>query len=320
MRSRLGMGLGLGVLLVGLGACDDSGGSGSAGESSGGETPTSGPDATMSGTTNPVTSSGTTEAGSDSSGAGTSGSTGAGDTSSSSDSTATDGGSSSSGGGSSSTGTEACVAVEEVCNGLDDDCDDVADNGCPASIELLNGGFAGHEIFGNLVGGVAYDDLCPAGSALVGFDGYVGGNIDQIAGSCAPLTLEVDDAVVPYAYSVAAGAATALASHGGNVTTPFSLACPPNEFVVGISGEAGAAGLNDVIIHCAALEISGTPGAFVIQYGAITELLANGANEGDAYEDLLGAPEVVDRFRGRSGAWNDAIGIGSATVSLVPIE
>lgn len=204
------------------------------------------------------------------------------------------------------------AGVPEICDGLDNDCAAglLVDEGCPEGVSLIDGAIGTHALFGNAGGGDPFEDVCPAGAALVGFSGNVGGNIDRIRGVCAAMLLDVDTAVAPYTYAIAAGATTDLPIHGANATTPFAIQCPADAFVVGISGEASGGGLHDVTIHCATLLVNGSPGSFAITYGPVTTNTVDGDNAGSAYTDLLTEPAVVDRYRGRAGAWNDAIGIG----------
>ncbi len=218
----------------------------------------------------------------------------------------------------------ACDTPEdpEICDGLANDCspDTASDAGCPAGITVEGGGIGAHALFGNESGGEAFDDVCPAGAALVGFVGNAGGNIDRISGRCAPLELEVDLDSTPYGYQVTAGAVTDLPVRGGNLTAPYEIACPPDAFVVGLSGEASGGGLHDLTIHCAQMLVSGAPGSFAVSYGPVTTDTVNGLSSGDAFSDQLAEPAIVDRYRGRDGLWVDAIGSGEATVALQLIE
>ncbi len=210
----------------------------------------------------------------------------------------------------------------EICDGLANDCmpDTAIDAGCPAGVTVEGGAFGGHALFGNDSGGDAFEDVCPAGSALVGFSGNAGGNIDRISGRCAPLQLDVELGSTPYAYEVTAGAVTDLPVRGGNVTAPYTIECPPDAFVVGLSGEASNSGVHDLTIHCAQMLVSGAPGSFAVSYGPVTTHTVNGLGSGSAFSDQLAEPAIVDRYRGRDGAWVDAIGIGEATVALPLIE
>jgi|GEM_PF-2278196 len=206
----------------------------------------------------------------------------------------------------------------EVCDGASNDCDDMTaiDAGCPTGITPADGTFDDHDQYGNLTGGSAFSDVCPDGSALVGFSGNSGGNIDRIRGVCAEMLFVSDTDVTPYAYTIESGTTTTLDTHGSNETTAYDIGCPANNFVVGISGEASDGGLHDLTIHCAELMVTGAPGSFAVTYGAVTTATVDGDNSGDAYSDLLTAPAVADRYRGRGGAWIDAIGLGQATLNL----
>ena len=76
------------------------------------------------------------------------------------------------------------------------------------------------------LGGQAYDATCPAGSAVVGFDGRAGSLVDQIELRCAPLFL-ADDGVD---LSIGFGGPNDLAPVGGNGGQPFPQAdCPAGE-------------------------------------------------------------------------------------------
>lgn len=185
----------------------------------------------------------------------------------------------------------------------------------PTGVTLGNGGFGTHSQFGNLSGGSAFADVCSPGSAIYRFSGRFGGNIDQIRGHCAPLVF----AFLTAPFRILRGAADeALPNHGLNLTTPFDVACPADEFLVGISGQASGGGVHDLRIHCASLDITGSAGTYAIApYGIVTTLLVDGGNPGAVYSDLLNAPKLVDRYRGRAGAWIDAIGIGDAEAQLV---
>jgi len=205
----------------------------------------------------------------------------------------------------------------EICDGVDNDCAGVVDDGCPNAVDVSAPMYGLHEIYGNEVGGAAFDDNCPAGEAVHRVTGNVGGNIDRLGAVCAALVVTPNMAGIPYTYSITAGATTLLPLHGGNVTTPFDLACPANEFVVGLSGEASLGGLHDVTIHCAALTVSGVPGSFTVSHGAVTTLTADGSNVGPGFSDQLTAPSVVTAIRGRAGAWVDALGLGESDVTTL---
>ncbi|MEZ4438608.1 MAG: hypothetical protein R3B72_05945 [Polyangiaceae bacterium] len=217
-------------------------------------------------------------------------------------------------------GAGGTMGSPEICNGVDDDLDLVTDNGCPSAVSIENGGFAGFAQYGNLNGGSAFSDTCAAGSAIYRFTGYVGGNVDNMQAHCAPLVLNVDTTMTPYVYSIGRGADLPLGSHGTNVTTAYDVACPAGQFVVGVDGVASVNGLHDLTLHCAELLITGSPGSFAVSHGAVTTMLIDGTNVGTAFSNLLTAPLVIERYRGRSGFWVDAFGIGAGEVTLTFIQ
>ncbi len=188
---------------------------------------------------------------------------------------------------------------------------------CPTGVEVSTPSYTGHQVFGNAVGGNDFDDPCPAGAAVVGATGAVGGNVDQFAAVCAQIELDVDFAAQPAVLTIVAGAQTTLTTHGTFDTNDYTIMCPADEFVVGISGEAGPA-VSAVTLHCAALLVSGSTGAWTIDYGSVSTQTASGTNDAAAYMDMLAAPEVVSAFRGRAGGLLDAVGLGASTITLVP--
>jgi hypothetical protein len=211
-------------------------------------------------------------------------------------------------------GGASCSA--EICNGIDDDCNSVTDEGCPTDVTVGNGAFGAHTLFGSTTGGTAWEDVCPAGTALYRFTGRVGDALDLIQGHCAPLTLETDTSSSPYVYRIARGEGTVLGLNGGVGGEVFDAPCPADMFAVGISGEADSL-MRDLSIHCAEIQITGGPGSFGLTYGPTTVVDVDAAMSGTAFDDLLASPAVVDRIRGRAGAVVDAVGIGEASVALV---
>ncbi len=207
------------------------------------------------------------------------------------------------------------IGVEQ-CDSIENDCDGVVDDGCPDALSLSAVDYTGHLLYGNVGGGTPFDDECPAGAAVYRINGNVGGNIDRLQVHCAQMEQAVDNAVVPHTYAITAGMTTMLGTHGGNVTTPFDVQCPANEFVIGIDGEASNGGLHDLTLHCAEFSISGEPGAVVVSHGPITTVSVSGANSGAVYSDILAEPLVVSSLRGRAGAWVDAIGLGESEVTI----
>src|SRR5690606_17924296 len=78
-----------------------------------------------------------------------------------------------------------------------------------------------------VIGNVAWDRTCPAGSALIGFRGRAGALIDQLTLTCAPLVIT---AAMDGTWSIAAGAPVDLPAVGDNGGAPFPQTnCPAGQ-------------------------------------------------------------------------------------------
>jgi subtilisin family serine protease len=164
---------------------------------------------------------------------------------------------------------------------------------------------------GNLTGGVAFDDGCPAGQALVGFAGSLStatGVHRQIAGHCGVIQ------IVGTTVSIKAGAT--LPTRGKAGTSSWTRDCPANQVVVGFSGRSGLL-VDQIAFSCAPLVASGSTSGSALTVGTSTTLAAIGGTGGTAFTTtkcLTG--EVATLARVRAGDNLDAFGLacGKATV------
>jgi hypothetical protein len=87
-------------------------------------------------------------------------------------------------------GTGSCRKLgEEVCNGADDDCNGVVDEGCDYSVVWTSqpdGAALGHT-----AGGVAFLSPCPDGSVLTGMRLGFGESLNQVSTACSQIGLGV---------------------------------------------------------------------------------------------------------------------------------
>jgi hypothetical protein len=184
----------------------------------------------------------------------------------------------------------SCQPVAEVCNGLDEDCDGVADDGCPLSGTLLRTDSRSppSPVLGSLSlpRAMTFTDGCPPGQVIVGFTGNYGSGIDSLGIRCGELQVSEDRSVRPYRYQlqVAAGASFPPRGGAGGLANGVDarMRCPPGEVVVGISAwldpdaasvcpaaycpftGALCASVYGLTVSCAAHELVGGPGNFRI--------------------------------------------------------
>jgi hypothetical protein len=127
----------------------------------------------------------------------------------------------------------------EVCNGGDDDCDGVIDEGCKYTVVWRaqpDGSFLGHA-----PGGVAFTERCPDGSVLTGMRVTFGQWLNQVSAVCNQIGLT--DAIVDGAvnFSLALGPRfnrpffPAVSEDPTNQT--YDLSCPEGLVASALEGQ-----------------------------------------------------------------------------------
>ena len=168
--------------------------------------------------------------------------------------------------------------------------------------------------FGNLTGGVAFPDACPAGQAVIGYHGFLEsrGWHGQIQALCATLAL---GAGVTPTVTFAAGATLPLRGNFG--VTEWTRTCAADEVVVGFVGRSGAL-IDQLIFVCAPLEIAIQGQTYVITVGQTSQTTAIGGTGGNAFA-LTPCPTgtIATVSNIRAGDNVDAFGLGCSSVSLV---
>jgi hypothetical protein len=164
---------------------------------------------------------------------------------------------------------------------------------------------------GNLTGGTAYNDACPAGQVLTGLGGSTSTTTTaainrQIAGHCG--VLQISGATV----TIKAGAT--LPTRGAAGPAPFTRDCPANQVVVGYSGRAGLL-VDQIVLTCAPLSstASATTGA-ALSVGATTSTVSAVGGTGGTALTPVQCPtgEVATTTRLRAGDNLDAFGLACA--------
>jgi hypothetical protein len=207
----------------------------------------------------------------------------------------------------------------EQCNGRDDDCDGVIDDGCPLDLRPLATRTVAmtSPVYGSTteVLNTTFADTCPDGQVIVGLTGNAGSALDAIGVNCGTLTIREDRSTTPYAYSVAVGAGMQYAPLGGmgggqnvidnallcgldEVVTaiqvsrePTGGACATNGCPAGTTSAVGCPALYGLSVSCAKLAIRGTTGAFTLGLAATPTTSAHVGGTG-----RTGVPATVDTF------------------------
>jgi hypothetical protein len=150
---------------------------------------------------------------------------------------------------------------------------------------------------GNPKGGLAYDDACPAGQALIGFAGSLstaaaGATHRQLTPHCGVVS------VTGTTVSITAGAV--LATRGKAGAAAWTRDCPANQVVVAFAGRAGLL-VDQLAFSCAPLVASTATAGTALTVGpTFTALPAVGGTGGTAFALTrcpAGAVATVSRVR-----------------------
>ncbi len=172
--------------------------------------------------------------------------------------------------------------------------------------------------FGNLSGGAAFADACPAGEAVIGYHGFLAtqGWHGKIQALCGTITLTLGAGVTP-TVTVAAGSTLPLRGLFGAAAAEWTRTCGADEVVVGFVGRSGAL-IDQLTFVCAPLAISLQGDAYVLTVGPTSQTAAVGGTGGNAFaptQCAAGAIATVSNLR--AGDNIDAFGLGCSEVSLI---
>ncbi len=165
-------------------------------------------------------------------------------------------------------------------------------------------------------GGTPYDDACPAGQVLIGFDGSVGSDqtyLRSVAGVCAKLAL---GSAAPYA--VTTSQAGTLPVRMVAQSTAQSALCPANQVVVGFAGTSGGY-VDSLKFRCAPLSVGGQAPNFKLSIGTASDSGSIGGPAGGSAFTAIScsAGQVAVSQQVNAGGAIDGFGIACSVVSLV---
>jgi hypothetical protein len=224
---------------------------------------------------------------------------------------------------------QAPGCASESCNGKDDDCDGLADDGCPTA--LASGESIRHPALGDSPGGREFADECAADEALVGLAFTFEHWLSHVAGICRRIELRTDPSTLPYRYSLAFSDERMLPIHPDSLDLRTQrLVCPDDSTMVGLhitqrstdpAGSEADAVITELRIQCAKPAIS--PGALDsrIEWQAPVERgpVIGAFGQGTAWTraDAPATPQLLSGLHGSAGSWIDRIGLTARSVEIV---
>jgi hypothetical protein len=227
-------------------------------------------------------------------------------------------------------GEAGAACVPEICNGADDDCNQVVDNGCPGS--FLRGAATAGDVIGDVTGGSAFSETCANDELVVGLQVAFSNWLDQVTVKCQQFSLSVDKKSTPYQYSVGFGASHLLNTHPPTTNDSLqTLNCPSGKVLVGLAiaeQHTSPAFTPDYLV---VTQISATCADLVLNLSAATPALEwqnptdIGPLSGTLYAAASAMPQTVTLtsdqiavgYHGSSGVWVDRMGPIVSTVQVV---
>ena len=227
------------------------------------------------------------------------------------------------------TGGDTKCALE-ICNGHDDDCNGVVDEGCPSA--LLRAAVTSGPTIGESTGGGPYSATCASDELLVGLQVGFSNWLEQVNAKCEQFSLAVDKTSTPYEYSVALGSSHLLAPYPPTTSdTTQALNCPSGKVLVGFSiaqQHTLPTFTPDYIVitsiagKCADLVLDLTSAPPKLHWKNATNI---GPISGAFYDSalattqslLLDTNQISVGYQGKAGLWVDRIGPIVSSVQLV---
>ncbi len=207
-------------------------------------------------------------------------------------------------------------SATEICDGVNNDCDSLTDDGCPSAITL--GSPTNDTAYGG-TGGSGFDDTCPAGYVVVGLVGNTGYDlfnqyVSYVAAQCAPASLHAST-TTPYTYDVVLGAVVGLAGHGGTGTS-WSLPCSgEGEMAIGIHG-GWSRMLDKLGLICGTAAIEQVAGVWRVTISESSRTGYGGGPGGALFSEPCPTGNVATGDFGRSGGLIDQFGLKCSRMSL----
>ena len=230
---------------------------------------------------------------------------------------------------SGASGPPQCVA--ESCNGKDDDCDQIIDEGCP--LGFLPGSTQERKAVGDSPGGSGFGDDCAEDELLVGVAVTFGGWLEQASAVCQRYSLRIETGKGPRGYTVALGSQRSLPPHPSSNGTPKQLlVCQDGAVMVGLrvwQQHNMPAQPNDNIvltrlaISCAKPQFNLDPTNPRLEWEKASEVVpASGTFLNETAwvsADSAERTEFPSGLHGAAGAWVDKLGLRVRPIAVLQI-
>lgn len=216
-----------------------------------------------------------------------------------------------------------CCACDERCNGHDDDCDGVVDNGCPV------GTFVDAEVWMSIgsggIGGSPFHLACGSDQVLTGFDITYStgsrGEIRQLRPHCSTLSLEAVWREPEHVFEVRTRSPVSLAVAGGTPSgSSANDRCPPDQVVIGLTARVADGEVRRFGFTCGSVTASrperGAPWALRVSPPAhASPERGRGEGSGTFWHECP-AGSVGTVLAGRSGNRIDQVALGCSRMTL----
>ena len=202
----------------------------------------------------------------------------------------------------------------EVCDGDDDDCDGMTDEGCPNMLLAPASTLISSSSFGEGVGGSSeLSTGCPYPTVATSLCGNIDtagamptGNVRALRLGCGVVELVTDRTTSPWTYSLRVTGSPPCAISGGGSSggMPFDFPCPGGEVLEGIDVVAGSH-IGQIQARCARWEILPSSGTWIIARTSMSSspMFGTGSGTPDGWtvpaRSTSGFPGVIRSLSGR---------------------
>jgi hypothetical protein len=216
----------------------------------------------------------------------------------------------------------------ELCNGGDDDCNGVVDEGCANTV--LWSDETQSAILGHATGGVDFQAPCPRGSVLAGLRVGMGTWLNMVGAMCLPISLEVDTHGTPVLGSFGTLFLTSYAPAGStDMKNQLQTSmCPQGLLLSGIDGTTAnveAKYIYGLQVRCAPPIVMTAGGAAVVtldltrqQTLAPVVCATCSATQPFDYSATVPAGQIGTGIFGGDGLWDDRVGLDSSRATIGP--